>query len=64
MQPMFPATGSRPAIPVTWHAGGEKPEKELFGSQYTDKDLPISGALVVYCGESLPQIIVGWASAI
>ncbi|HEY2251418.1 MAG TPA: Gfo/Idh/MocA family oxidoreductase [Planctomycetaceae bacterium] len=40
---MFPATGSRPAIPVTWYDGGEKPVKELFGG----KDLPKSGALVV-----------------
>ncbi len=44
---MFPATGSRPAIPVTWYDGGEKPEKALFGEKYADKDLPISGALVV-----------------
>jgi predicted dehydrogenase len=40
---MFPATSSRPAIPVTWYDGGEKPAKELFGG----KDLPQSGALVV-----------------
>ena len=40
---MFPATGSRPAIPVTWYDGGEKPPQSLFG----DKDLPKSGALVV-----------------
>lgn len=40
---MFPATGSRPAIPVTWYDGGKKPAKELFG----DKDLPGSGALIV-----------------
>lgn len=40
---MFPATGSRPAIPVTWYDGGKRPPKSLFG----DKDLPASGALIV-----------------
>src|SRR5204862_6129634 len=35
---MFPATGSRPAIPVTWYDGGEKPSSDLFGG----KDLPKS----------------------
>ena len=40
---MFPATDSRPAIPVTWYDGGEKPSSDLFGG----KDLPKSGALVV-----------------
>jgi predicted dehydrogenase len=46
---MFPATSSRPAIPVTWYDGGEKPEKELFGDQFAaaDAELPISGCLVV-----------------
>jgi predicted dehydrogenase len=45
---MFPATGNRPAVPVTWYDGGEKPERELFGGKFpADKDLPISGALVV-----------------
>jgi predicted dehydrogenase len=44
----FPASGTRPAIPVTWYDGGEKPERELFGEQYpADKDLPASGALIV-----------------
>jgi predicted dehydrogenase len=40
---MFPATDSRPAIPVTWYDGGERPEKTLFGG----KDLPKAGALIV-----------------
>lgn len=40
---MFPATGSRPAIPVTWYDGGKKPPKGIFG----DKDLPKSGCLIV-----------------
>jgi predicted dehydrogenase len=39
----FPSTDSRPAIPVTWYDGGERPEKELFGG----KDLPKAGALIV-----------------
>jgi predicted dehydrogenase len=46
---MFPATGSRPAIPVTWYDGGERPEKSLFGG----KDLPESGALVVGAKDTL-----------
>ncbi|HLJ11836.1 MAG TPA: Gfo/Idh/MocA family oxidoreductase [Planctomycetaceae bacterium] len=40
---MFPATSSRPAIPVTWYDGGERPPKELFGGN----ELPVSGALIV-----------------
>jgi predicted dehydrogenase len=43
----FPATAGRPAIPVTWYDGGEKPERELFGQKFAEKDLPISGCLVV-----------------
>jgi predicted dehydrogenase len=54
----FPATDQRPAIPVVWYDGGEKPPKAVFGG----KDLPIAGALIVgardtlhakgdYCGE-------------
>jgi predicted dehydrogenase len=39
----FPATGSRPAIPVTWYDKNKKPPKSVFG----DKDLPDSGALIV-----------------
>jgi predicted dehydrogenase len=39
----FPATGSRPAIPVTWYDKVKKPPKELFGG----KDVPESGALIV-----------------
>ena len=46
---MFPATGSRPAIPVTWYDGGERPEEVLFGG----KDLPASGALVVGAKDTL-----------
>lgn len=46
---MFPATGSRPAIPVTWYDGGKRPPKSLFG----DKDLPASGALIVGEKETL-----------
>lgn len=42
---MFPATASRPAIPVTWYDGGEKPPKELLGEDV--KDVPGSGALIV-----------------
>lgn len=42
---MFPATSSRPAIPVTWYDGGEKPPKELLGEKATD--VPGSGALIV-----------------
>jgi predicted dehydrogenase len=39
----FPATDSRPAIPVTWYDGTKKPPREVFGG----KDLPGSGALIV-----------------
>ena len=46
---MFPATSSRPAIPVTWYDGGKKPDKSLFG----DKDLPASGALIVGAKDTL-----------
>src|SRR5262249_7576608 len=42
---MFPAVGSRPAIPVTWYDGGERPPKELLGEDV--KDVPRSGALIV-----------------
>lgn len=41
---MFPAAGSRPAIPVTWYDGGKKPPKALFGEI---EDVPGSGALIV-----------------
>ncbi len=40
---MFPATASRPAIPVTWYDKNKKPPKSVFG----DKELPASGALIV-----------------
>jgi predicted dehydrogenase len=39
----FPATSTRPAIPVVWYDGKRKPPREVFGG----KDLPGSGALVV-----------------
>jgi len=41
----FPAVGTRPAIPVTWYDGGERPPKELLGEDV--KDVPRSGALIV-----------------
>lgn len=46
---MFPAAGSRPAIPVTWYDKNKKPPKELFGG----KDVPDSGALIVGEKDSL-----------
>src|SRR2546423_8875718 len=51
----FPATSARPAIPVTWYDGGEKPERNLFGEKFADasKDLPISGALIVGTKDTL-----------
>ncbi len=45
----FPATASRPAIPVTWYDGGERPPKSVFGG----KDLPESGALIVGAKDTL-----------
>lgn len=39
----FPATGSRPAIPVTWYDGGKRPPQNLFN--WTK--MPVSGVLVV-----------------
>lgn len=55
---IFPATSSRPEIPVTWYDKVKKPPKEVFGG----KELPESGALIVgekdtlygkgdYCGD-------------
>ncbi|MGQ0636238.1 MAG: Gfo/Idh/MocA family protein [Planctomycetaceae bacterium] len=40
---MFPATGSRPAIPVTWYDGKKLPPAELMGG----REVPKSGALIV-----------------
>ena len=48
---MFPASGSRPAIPVTWYDGGEKPPKELLGEKV--EEVPGSGALIVGEKETL-----------
>jgi predicted dehydrogenase len=39
----FPATSSRPAIPVTWYDKFKKPPQELFG----ERRMPASGALIV-----------------
>ncbi len=39
----FPATGSRPAIPVTWYDGGKRPPQNLFN--WTK--MPVSGVLIV-----------------
>jgi predicted dehydrogenase len=59
---MFPAAGSRGAIPVTWYDGKKLPPRELFGESFAEMDLPESGALIVgekdtlhahgdYCGD-------------
>lgn len=43
----FPANDKRPALTATWYDGGNKPEKSLFESVGLDRDVPISGALII-----------------
>ena len=44
---MFPAVGSRPAIPVTWYDGGKQPDVTVSPHYPKDKDLPKSGSMII-----------------